>query len=177
MIHAEVKLSDNDAEVCLFDIWDRPWIKVDGRQVTVKCGNDKKYKLRRRRSLSSLNGRFRVDSDVNIDDLFHKFKLKYHRNYGTALEHNLRMKIFKKNIDLIKQLNTHEQGTAKYGVTAFTDMTPEEFRQRTGLIPRKEHSNEIKNQIAEIPDMSALPKHFDWREKGVITEVFFNFFI
>lgn len=110
-----------------------------------------------------------LDNDA-IDDLFHKFKLKYRRNYQSSRENDMRLAIFKANIIKIEELNRRELGTAKYGVTQFADYTEEEFRQRTGLLQRKEN-NEISNPIADVPNIK-IPRQFDWREQGAVTEVY-----
>lgn len=60
-------------------------------------------------------------------------------------------------------------GSAKYGITEFADLTSTEYKQRTGLWQRSE-DKPSKNAPAVIPNI-ALPKEFDWREKGVISKV------
>lgn len=81
----------------------------------------------------------------------------------------MRLRIFKQNLKTIQELNSNEMGSAKYGITEFADMTSTEYKQRTGLWQR---SSDVpsKNQAAEIPNVE-LPKEFDWREKGVVSEV------
>lgn len=108
--------------------------------------------------------------EQHAQKLFDKFKLKHNRNYANSLEHDMRYRIFKNNLYKIEQLNRHEQGTAKYGVTEFSDLTSIEYKHRTGMLRRKTGENEIKNPIAEIPN-EPLPDLFDWRDKGVVTPV------
>lgn len=67
-------------------------------------------------------------------------------------------------------LNKHEQGTAKYGITEFADMTEKEYLHKTGLVLKGNRENDIANPIADIPDVE-LPDEFDWVEKGVVTTV------
>lgn len=82
----------------------------------------------------------------------------------------MRLTIFKRNLQLIEDLNRYEQGTAKYGVTEFADLTNDEFKQRTGLVRDFGDDNRIKNPIAEIPNVE-IPKSFDWREKNAVSDV------
>lgn len=171
-ITAEFKLPNDGLETCQLEIWERKWIKPNGTDVKITCPEQKNYHFRQRRSLYRSFGQIsktNLDDDT-VDDLFHQFKLKYRRNYQSSMENEMRLAIFKGNILKIQELNRHEQGTAKYGVTQFADYTKEEFRQRTGLLPRKEYDNEISNPIADVPDID-IPRQFDWREKGAVTEV------
>lgn len=167
-------MSNDDIETCTLEIWERKWIKINGTEVKMTCNENKKYHFLQKRSLYRPFGQSTEAylDDANIDDLFHKFKLKYRRNYQSSMENDMRFEIFRKNVFKIEQLNRHEQGTAKYGITQFADYTKEEFRQRTGLLQRNEYDNEIKNPIADVPDID-LPAKFDWREKGAVSEVLF----
>jgi cathepsin F len=107
--------------------------------------------------------------------LFKKFQVRHKKTYANNMEENVRYRIFKSNLFKIQQLNDREQGTGKYGITEFADLTLGEYRQRTGLLPHHErhasHENEIRNAPAEIPVVDELPTEFDWRDKGVITQV------
>ena len=62
-------------------------------------------------------------------------------------------------------------GTAKYGITEFTDMTSSEFQMRKGLLVNYEE-NRVSNPLAEIPNIK-LPKSFDWRKHGAVSEVLY----
>lgn len=112
----------------------------------------------------------KTEHELREEALFNKFMFKFNRNYQTATENDMRLRIFKNNLFKIDQLNKREQGTAKYGITEFADMTSGEYRKRTGLLPSISDTNELKNPIARIPNAD-LPKSFDWRDKNIITEV------
>lgn len=67
---------------------------------------------------------------------------------------------------------------ADYGFTEFSDMTPEEFESQFLTMHlqdtiRLEATADQENlsRGKKKPDVSKLPKHFDWREKGVISRV------
>lgn len=170
-IYANI-ISDGVTHLCYFEIWDQPWLK-NGRKVAIDCGEDtKKYTFRHKRSMPH-SRHFPTEvpkGEQHAQKLFDKFKLKHNRNYANSLEHDMRYRIFKNNLYKIEQLNRHEQGTAKYGVTEFSDLTSIEYKHRTGMLRRKTGENEIKNPIAEIPN-EPLPALFDWRDKGVVTPV------
>lgn len=101
---------------------------------------------------------------------FNKFQVDYGKVYHTTRERQMRLTIFKRNLQLIEDLNRYEQGTAKYGVTEFADLTSDEFRARTGLVRDFDEDNKIKNLIAEIPNVE-IPKSFDWRDKNAVSPV------
>ncbi|KAA3681566.1 cathepsin F [Paragonimus westermani] len=60
----------------------------------------------------------------------------------------------------------HDQGTAGYGVTQFSDLTPEEFAA-------KFLSSRIDSQVehVQLNDLKAAPGKVDWREKGDVGPV------
>merc|ERR1712198_820773 len=76
----------------------------------------------------------------------------------------------------VQFLRESEQGTAEYGATEFSDLTEMEFKQYLGtpLWQRKRQGladdPDIHWPPAEIPDVD-LPKEFDWRDHGAVTEV------
>jgi hypothetical protein len=54
---------------------------------------------------------------------FAKFEKKYKKKYGSDVEREKRFHIFQENMKKIAELQKHEQGTAKYGVTRFADLS------------------------------------------------------
>lgn len=171
---------------CKINVWDRSWLP-NGKQITVNCDEEEAVVSRSRRSLkfnnrSWLPDRFNREED-EIDAsaveefhqlMFQKFQTKFNRNYVSEREKTMRYKVFKTNLATIEQLTRHEMGTAKYGLTEFSDMTAAEFKKHTGLLnahhnPRL-HANHLGNPMAEIPDIK-LPEAFDWRDQNVISPV------
>lgn len=180
-ITGDFKAASSEPQKCKVTIWTRPWIQGDeGTQIEAKCDDGVRFKQRTKRSLRPQPERYHRHeaehereyhvSEVKSDVVFKQFQKKFNRQYANELERNTRLRIFKKNLHKIDMLNKHEQGTAKYGITAFADMTEKEYLHRTGLLVRETHENEIRNPIAEIPDVE-LPDEFDWVEKGAVTSV------
>lgn len=170
---------------CNVEIWDRPWLGAAGKKVDYDCGHKKTYSFRKRRSSHEIDDtsaeehlesvrdetmQYAFDSGFSDDDMFDMFKLLYKRNYANTMERQIRLRIFKANLQKIRDLNRYEQGTATYGVTEFADLTTNEYRMRTGLLKRKGDSNHVGNAVADIPDFK-LPKSFDWRKKGAVSPV------
>lgn len=123
---------------------------------------------RRRRSIGRIYGQ--DDFEVQLS-AFRDFKEKYNKVYSSKKEQIRRFKIFRKNLAKMHEFNQNERGTAVYGITKFSDLTYEEFRKRhMGLRTDLVYENEINFPQAKIPDIE-LPDEFDWRDKGVVTEV------
>uniref|UniRef100_A0A1A9WFU4 Cysteine proteinase CG12163 n=1 Tax=Glossina brevipalpis TaxID=37001 RepID=A0A1A9WFU4_9MUSC len=162
---------DNKEERCDVEIWSQPWLS-DGTEVTINCPSKQLIKQRHSRSVleyaEKKTHKKAYHHNLNkIEHLFAKFQIKFKRNYHTTMEKQMRFRIFKQNLQLIEELNRNEQGSAKYGITEFADMTSPEYKQRTGLWQR-DPQKAASNPKADIPNID-LPKEFDWREKGVIS--------
>lgn len=183
------KIGD-DEKACTVVIWHRAWVKTeDGTQLDADCaeGLTLKTKSRARRSAhhhhrplhdrDHHHERHHHESateelkEVKAEYLFDEFVKKYNRRYVSDNEHSLRMRIFKRNLHKIEMLNKHEQGTAKYGITEFADMTEKEYLRKTGLLGKRRNQNDLDNPIAHIPDIQDIPTEFDWRDKGAVTDV------
>nr|XP_029720359.1 uncharacterized protein LOC109405203 isoform X3 [Aedes albopictus] len=180
------KVKSEPEVVCKISVWERVWLDTqDQRKYNVKCDGDdepeQEQKLaaskrsarsvRPRQSDADGEGHYSKGED-HARHLFEKFKLKHSRQYQSSLEHEMRFRIFKNNLFKIEQLNKYEQGTAKYGITHFADMTSAEYRQRTGLVvPRDEDRNHVGNPKAEIDENMEIPEAFDWRESGAVSPV------
>lgn len=171
--------NESEQKSCKISVWTRPWV-AKGKMTTVLCDGEEELQSRSKRSVKPLldendeNERHPHENErakAQLHELlFKQFQEMYNKRYHSTIEKNLRYKTFRQNLDRIEELGEQERGTAKYGMTQFTDMTPNEFKRYTGLLPRLKHENAISNPMATIPDIE-LPKSFDWRDKGVISEV------
>ncbi|KAM7362568.1 cathepsin F isoform 2-T2 [Cochliomyia hominivorax] len=165
--------AEGKEERCEVQIWSRPWIKEDGHEITINCPNKELVKKRHSRSLDHVEKKTHKKQNHHnlnkVEHLFSKFQIKYNRRYHTSMERQMRLRIFKQNLEMIRKLNENEMGSAKYGITEFADLTTNEYKQRTGLWQR-DPQKAASTPIADIPDVE-LPKEFDWRSKGVITNV------
>lgn len=171
---------------CKLKVYEKPWIEgEDAVQIDADCDDSKYSSKRRTRSVFGKHHlhshthphAHNIDSEIHAyvkhekaEKLFKNFIKKHERDYTNKHEHNFRFKIFKRNLYKIEQLNNNEQGTAKYGITEFADLTHKEYLHKTGLVMSDRHENELRNPIAKIPDV-ILPESFDWREKGAVTPV------
>ncbi|KAA3674844.1 cathepsin F, partial [Paragonimus westermani] len=91
----------------------------------------------------------------NAPELFEQFK----RDYG---------KVYTNGDNLVRaqRYQLQEQGTAKYGVTRFSDLTPEEFAANF-------LSSRINSKVKhmKLNDTEAAPNSLDWRKKGAVGPV------
>ena len=171
------RIGDETPKQCIVEIWERKWIKgEDGVQISATCDDNVHLKTKReKRSVLHRPMPAQHSKDMKLkafksEVLFENFVKKYKRRYLNDMEHDMRLRIFKQNLHKIEQLNKNEQGTAKYGLTPFADLTEKEYLHKTGLVVREKHENALKNPIAEIPDVE-VPESFDWRDKGAVTAV------
>lgn len=98
---------------------------------------------------------------------------KYDKAY-MASEYFYRFQIFKANLIKAKELNSKDPH-AKYGVTQFMDLSPEEFKN-TYLI---KNFTSPKMQGKSVPTLQKprnnfedLPVSFDWNDYGAVTGVY-----
>lgn len=191
LYHFEVVLregEDGKPKKCKLKVWYQKWVSEEPVEVDGECEGKETYHHQRvKRSLiydhrrplpdtvrSSRDGEAARNEEELHQHLFVKFQTKFQRNYRTEREKTMRYKVFKTNLGTIEQLNRHEMGTAKYGLTEFSDMTAAEFKKYTGLLnahhnPRLQ-ANHLGNPMAVVPDVQ-VPKAFDWRERNVISPV------
>jgi len=105
---------------------------------------------------------------------FHDFMSFHNKSYATKEEYKYRYGVFKQNMKKVQFLQESELGTGEYGATAMADMTEMEFKKN--FLGMKTKWNKLSDDpdihwpAADIPDVE-LPKEFDWREKGAVTEV------
>jgi len=108
---------------------------------------------------------------------FEKYKAEFHKQYSSDDEHSLRQNVFESRLAQIKLHNQDSTKTWKSGVNQFTDRTEQELKQLLGY--RKDIAYMTKETQAfkryttpfKIQDEAPIPKHVDWREKGVVSAV------
>jgi C1A family cysteine protease len=141
-----------------------------------------------------------IENDAHLKNLFTRFQDQYSRSYDDKTEEAKRFSIFKDNLQKVFDMNEAAQKagkTVKYGVTKFSDLTPEEFKSiylTYGQV--KDTSNETKEQrqlrmagqvdrfdpttncpaCHRFPSLASytasnIPTDFDWRDYGAVTGV------
>ncbi|KAI1304896.1 Cathepsin O [Halotydeus destructor] len=133
-------------------------------------------------------------AEVTFVEYIYKFKKSY--KIGSD-EYFSRFEVFKNSLNRINWLNLQRDHpkSALYGLTKFSDMTPEEFRATiltssdsrnvrpsSSSTSRRHHHRDhhhrhhrakrhvyVNDLLPQLPHN--FPRHADWREKGVITQV------
>jgi len=102
---------------------------------------------------------------------FIAFQHKYGKIYASSEEFNMRLAIFKNNIARAAKLQAHSTN-AKYGVTKFMDMTPDEFKNI--VLMKKTVKPSQKNQWFGHTPLIPEGTTFDWRNHSpaVVTPVY-----
>jgi len=98
---------------------------------------------------------------------FADFMLEYNKVYSTAEEFDLRFSNFKDNLAKIAAL---QGSSAVFGVTKFSDMSEEEFRN-TMLMPNRPERTFDTVPVIGSDEPLAAPDSFDWRTKSAVTPV------
>lgn len=118
------------------------------------------------------------------EEQFTDYLQQFNKSYNNETIYKHRFKAFQQAVAAISKLNSHRKHnlSAVYGLTKFSDMTPDEFLDRhlqPDLYDRissddSKESGEHTDRIYRIKrwvKLKGLPMKVDWRDKGVITEV------
>lgn len=106
----------------------------------------------------------------NATSIFASFIERYGKRYSSS-EQLIRYKVFTHNLLKIQLLNLLDQGTARYGINSFADLTDAEFKKH--FANTKYHERHMKPHSMNVMDytLDGAPSSFDWRKKGAVTEV------
>ncbi|XP_021725065.1 probable cysteine protease RD19D [Chenopodium quinoa] len=114
---------------------------------------------------------------VGVEGKFVSFMREHGKEYSTREEYVKRLAIFSKNLVRAAEHQVLDP-SAVHGVTPFMDLSPEEFETAfMGLKPNFDHhsgwgaNGASADAVAPRLDVRGLPKSFDWREKGAVTDV------
>jgi len=112
-------------------------------------------------------------TEEEIRKQWYQFQLQYSKDYTGNEE---RYKIFKSNL-LEAEALTARSKHASFGMTKFSDLTPEEFSNQylmPKLLSNTPSNAKISSQVipaVQKKSVNAPPTSFDWRSKGAITPV------
>lgn len=101
-------------------------------------------------------------------DDFEKFIKDHKKTYANAVEKLTRFRVFQVNSWIAQAVQKMEQGSATYGVTKFSDMSPLEFKMKYRNLNMS--NARVPFEKAAIPEMEA-PESVDWVQRGAVTPV------
>jgi len=114
-------------------------------------------------------GVFAVDlSMISLLQDWKEFKKTYNKHYDTKADELYRFGVFMKNMEISKKLNEAPGNKAEYGVTQFSDLSPEEFKAGY-LLPQ------AINTTRDTTPMQAgatPPCSINWVSKGATTPIY-----
>jgi len=115
---------------------------------------------------------FKLPADEEIKAEFIKFAHKYDKVTYGAEEFGKRFQIFKDNY-IRAQLHNKLYNTDVMGVTKFSDLTPQEFREK--YLMKKKTAAQMRGEMNAEPaatyNADAAPANIDWRQLGAVTPV------
>nr|CAG4711497.1 unnamed protein product [Naegleria fowleri] len=130
-------------------------------------------------SRTSTQSSYQPLSVDEMKSLFLQFTHKHNKFYQGPKEYQQRFEIFSQNVEKSRQMNLLE-GRNTYGVTKFSDLSPEEFKKYYLMEPKTPQlmmsSGVNRNGVLPISRVSQqqvrdAPKSWDWRDHGAVTYV------
>lgn len=111
-----------------------------------------------------------------VSSLFQLWKMKHGRVYNNQQEEAKRLEIFQNNLNYIRDMNANRKSPHSHtlGLNKFADISSEEFSKTILQDPKYvslpiNKANEEKEE--EQVSCDDAPESWDWRKKGVITDV------
>ncbi|XP_014322511.1 cathepsin W isoform X5 [Myotis lucifugus] len=109
---------------------------------------------------------------LELKEVFTLFQIQYNRSYSNPAEYARRLDIFARNLAQAQRLQEEDLGTAKFGVTAFSDLTEEEFDQLYGNQRAAGRAPNVDRKVGSDEWEESVPSTCDWRKApGVISPV------
>ncbi|XP_049636831.1 cathepsin W [Suncus etruscus] len=108
---------------------------------------------------------------LELKDVFAQFQARYNRSYANAAEHTRRLDIFARNLARAQKLQEAALGTAKFGVTPFSDLTEEEFGHLYGQPKPTAGIPNFNTKVVATEWGASVPLSCDWKKAGVISPI------
>jgi cathepsin F len=107
-------------------------------------------------------------SCAKTSDRFGDFVARFSKPYQEGSPEFLyRQSVYERNLEFIELLNARSSASVVYSIeTPFADMSPEEFKSRVLMFPRRVSPVPLK----ESSNIS-IPESWDWRDKGAVSPV------
>lgn len=105
------------------------------------------------------------------EQLFHTYLEFYNKTYNGTDEYKKRLATFRGNLEDVNELNSRE-GTDVYGITEFSDMTVEEFINKSGVAGwHKPEMDSFTVNLTIKADVRSSPDFWNWSKLGKVSAV------
>jgi len=111
-----------------------------------------------------------VTLNSGVTDAFGRFMKEYGKSYDSVEEYAKRLGVFAENMERVAKMNAEHvliNGEAVFGVTKFSDLTPEEFKATYLTYRPSNRTRNVKDPVIEGP----IANDIDWVSKGAVTPV------
>ncbi|KRX05889.1 hypothetical protein PPERSA_03826 [Pseudocohnilembus persalinus] len=115
-----------------------------------------------------------VDENVNLQEEFEKFKLKFDKNYENLEEEKQKFRNFVENYFMVQELNANSNGFVEYALSQFHDLSQEEFENQI-LMNQGSPITFEKTRYRQIPENyledGEIPSSWNWVDYGAVSPV------
>jgi KDEL-tailed cysteine endopeptidase len=108
--------------------------------------------------------------EASMPERHEKWMAYYRRAYKNNAEKEMRLKLFKQNVEFIESFNNAGNRPYKLRINEFADQTNEEFRASHNGYKRS-YSRPSAMTPFRYENMTEVPAKVDWRKNGAVTPV------
>lgn len=110
--------------------------------------------------------------ELSAAESHEQWMAKNRKVYMDASEKEMRLQIFKDNVEFVDAFNAAGDKLYKLSANAFADMTNDEFKaSRTGHKRASRTTRTGRTTLFRYENVTAVPAALDWRKKGAVTAV------
>ncbi|GLT29570.1 hypothetical protein SLA2020_044280 [Shorea laevis] len=109
--------------------------------------------------------------EVDIAEKHQYWMAQYGRIYPDSEEKELRLKIFKENLEFIEKFNSEGNRTFKLSLNKFSDLTNEEFKALYTGYKIPPNSDSSKTTAFRHESVTDIPSSKDWTKEGAVNSI------
>ncbi|GLT29569.1 hypothetical protein SLA2020_044270 [Shorea laevis] len=113
----------------------------------------------------------RILPEADIAEKYQSWMSQYGRIYPNSAEKELRLKIFKDNLEFIEKFNSKGNRTFKLGLNQFSDLTNEEFKALYTGYKIPPNSDSSKTTAFRHESVTDIPSSKDWTKEGAVNSI------
>ena len=113
----------------------------------------------------------RILDETVLAEKYKQWMVQHGRSYAMKEEENMRLQIFKNNLDYIENFNNMGNQTYKLSINEFADLTNEEFLSHYAGYNIFPSTVSSKTKRFKYENLTNIPDSMDWRKKGAVTQI------